>query len=264
MRPICDLNELKAIQIEIMQKVHDYCEEKGIVYFLSHGSLIGAVRHKGFIPWDDDIDIFMPREDYIRFCDSFPNYQEKLGLEIVNAYTKTYFGRPMTKVIDTRTVLIEPNYLLDDNIGVNIDIWPLDGVPVSISARKKRLKKIKILIKLMYARIFRFKACRNIIEKTVHIFSFPIPAKSVVKRINKELCLVNYDSSEAVSCYVDPYKKEFKREWFERRTLVPFEDKYFYIPEDDKVLSVLYGDYMKLPPIENQLPHHVTNVFWKD
>jgi len=265
MRPICDLNEIKAIQIEILQKVHDYCEEKKIMYFLSHGSLIGAVRHKGFIPWDDDIDIFMPRDDYKKFCECFPNDQEKLGLEIVNADTKTYFGRPMSKVIDTRTILIEPNYLLDDNIGVNIDIWPLDGVPASVSEKNKRLKKIKLLIKLMYARIFRFRACRNIIEKIVHILSFPISAKSVVKRINKELCLVNFDSSEFVSCYVDPYKKEFKREWFKSRVLVPFEDKYFYIPgEADKVLSVLYGDYMKLPPIENQRPHHVTNVFWKD
>ncbi len=141
MKAITELAEMKSIQLEIMEKIHAFCQKKRIIYYLSHGSLIGAVRHKGFIPWDDDIDVFMRRDDYEQFCHDFPYEQDTYGLKLVNSYTDIYYGRPMSKVIDTRTVLIEPNYLCDDEIGVNIDIWPLDGTPNSESERAIYLKK---------------------------------------------------------------------------------------------------------------------------
>jgi len=265
MRPITELDEMKEIQLSIMQRLHEYCEEKNIKYSLSHGSLIGAVRHKGFIPWDDDIDIFMPREEYERFCASFSKEHNSLGLQIVNSHTTPYFGRPMTKVIDQRTVLIEPNYLFDDEIGVNVDIWPIDGVPDLTRDQLRHTKKIKVLLNVMYARILRLGACRNPKEKIAHIISSPFSAKRIVHRIESELKKIPYSTSNKVSCYVDPYKKMFEKSWFDNRILVPFEDKYFYIAEDaEKILTSLYGDYMKLPPEDKRKPHHITNAFWKD
>ena len=240
MRAITELDEMKEIQLSIMQRLHEYCEENDIKYSLSHGSLIGAVRHKGFIPWDDDIDIFMPREDYERFCMSFPKVQNGLGLKMVNSHTTPYFGRPMTKVIDQRTVLIEPNYLFDDEIGVNVDIWPLDGVPQSTQDQKIRSKKTKFLMNVMYARILRFKACKDPKKKIAHILSIPFSAEKIVHRIESELTKISYSDSKKVSCYVDPYKKIFEKEWFENRRIAPFEDKYFYVAEGaNEILTVL-------------------------
>lgn len=116
MKVIESLDELKKIELDIMIKVHQFCEENGIKYYMIAGTLIGAIRHKGFIPWDDDIDIAMPREDYEKFLKIFPEYGKKNNLLAVNNRTKPYYGRPMTKVIDTRTSLTEPEYRSDDPI----------------------------------------------------------------------------------------------------------------------------------------------------
>ena len=264
MKPITTLEEMKSIQLEIMDKIHSFCETNNINYFLSHGSLIGAIRHQGFIPWDDDIDLFMPRSDYDQFCALFPSVQKALGLEIVNSYSPKYYGRPMSKIIDSRTVLTEPNYLKDDEIGVNIDIWPLDGVPVDEREYEKHLHKIQMLQKMLYARIVKYDACKTLLQKTAHLCLLLSSPRKTVNRIIELQKKYRFEDGIYVSCYVDPYKKRFKKEWFSDRALVSFEDRKYYIPKEaDKVLTELYGDYMKLPPVEQQQPHHITNAFWK-
>lgn len=265
MREINSLDEMKLIQLSIMDRIHRFCNDKNISYSLSHGSLIGAVRHKGFIPWDDDIDIFMKREEYERFCKEFPLNQKQYDLEIANTSTSTYYGRAMSKVFDIRTLLIEPNYIGDDSIGVNIDIWPLDGVPEDARMKRRHLRRIEFMQKILYGRIVRTSACNGFAKKAFHILLLPISSKFIVQQIIKLQKKYPYNDSEYVSCYVDPYKKEFRREWFSKRKLVSFEERQYYIPEDaDKVLTTLYGDYMKLPPLDKQQPHHVVNVYWKE
>lgn len=265
MKEITSLDEMKFIQLNIMDKIHMFCNDMNISYFLSHGSLLGAVRHKGFIPWDDDIDIFMMREDYDRFCKEFPLRQKQYNLELVNANTSIYYGRAMSKVFDVRTMLVEPNYLFDDNIGVNIDIWPLDGVPVEIKSRRKHLRKIEFTQNVLYGRIIKTSACNGLSLKILHFLLLPLSPKKIVQRINKLQLRYPYNSSDSVSCYVDPYKKIFKREWFSVRELVPFEDREYYIPAcANDILTALYGDYMKLPPVEEQHSNHVVNAYWKD
>ena len=136
MREITDLEELKHIELEVMKKIHEFCEENSIIYYLCFGTLIGAVRHDGFIPWDDDIDIYMKRDDYEKFLTLFPQKAEELDLNYANYMTKPYYGRCFTKVFDNKTVLKEPQYKTDDDIGVFVDIWPLDGTPNIVFFRK--------------------------------------------------------------------------------------------------------------------------------
>ena len=147
MKEITSLDELKKIELEIMKKIHEFCVENKITYYLAYGTLIGAIRHKGFIPWDDDIDILMKREDYNRFLELFPEWCKDKNLSIANPWTKPYYGRPMTKVYDNRTFLTEPDFRSDDPYGVFVDIWILDGFPSDgevkwLNKMKKEKKKL--------------------------------------------------------------------------------------------------------------------------
>ena len=120
---ITSLSELKNIELEIMKKVHMFCEDKNIWYVLTYGSLLGAIRHNGFIPWDDDIDIHMTREGYERFEKEFPNWGKEHGLKIVNNHTKgNEFPRDMIKVCDDKTLLIEKSFKNQSKLGVFVDI----------------------------------------------------------------------------------------------------------------------------------------------
>ena len=125
--------ELKRIQLDLLQKTADFCEQNGLRYFLCGGTLIGAVRHKGYIPWDDDIDIAMPRPDYDRFINTFnkqENYYQVVSRENNHAYSYAF-----AKVYDNRTILQELHYK-GSTFGVYIDILPADGVKDASQIRK--------------------------------------------------------------------------------------------------------------------------------
>lgn len=117
------MEELRAIQLDILDKIHAFCTEHGIRYSLGGGTLLGAVRHKGYIPWDDDIDIMLPRPDYERFLKEFDGKYAELNLQ--------HYGNdntcciPFAKVYDNRTVLIEKL----QKSGIYIDVFPIDGLP---------------------------------------------------------------------------------------------------------------------------------------
>lgn len=261
-KEISDLVELKAIELGIMKKVHEFCVKNDILYFLSHGTLIGAVRHKGFIPWDDDIDIFMPRPDYERFCDLFPKVQDSLTLELVNHKTQRYFGRPMSKVIDSRTILTEPEYNGDDPIGVFVDIWPLDGTPTDQGGALSYIKKCKDLQRDLYINIS--KKVSGTKNKIRALWVKRFNSKDLVEKLDEQIKAYSYDKSDYVTCYMDPYHALMKKEWFKSSTLLEFEDAKFCVPIGYKeVLTQLYGNYMELPPVEKRVPHHVINTYWK-
>ena len=175
MKEISSIDELKVIELDIMKKIHRFCVDNNIIYYLCYGTLIGAIRHKGFIPWDDDIDILMPRPDYERFLKLFPRVQKQLGLEVVNHKTKTYFGRPMSKVIDKRTDLFEPEFKGDDHIGVFVDVWPLDGAANSKKERNKTIDKCYFWRSILYSGITKMKHLKSAKYKLAHVFTQFIP-----------------------------------------------------------------------------------------
>ena len=134
-------NEMKQLQIEMLQKIHDFCQTNNIDYFLAFGSLIGAVRHNGYIPWDDDIDIVMPRHDYEKFVKSFNGTYK--DLECISPEIDWDYYAPYANVYDNRTLLIEEYINHGKNpIGVKIDVFPLDGVPSDSNEYKKYTKDI--------------------------------------------------------------------------------------------------------------------------
>ena len=122
MKPIADVNEMRKIQMDILLFIHQFCIDNGIQYSLAWGTMLGAIRHKGYIPWDDDIDIMMTRPEYDRFCKLF--HDERSIYKLYDVHTDKKWIYPFAKISDERTIRVEKNAL--DEIGINIDVFPID------------------------------------------------------------------------------------------------------------------------------------------
>lgn len=254
------VDELKNIQLDILQKVHEYCEKENIYYSLAYGTLIGAVRHKGYIPWDDDIDICMPRPDYDKFLCHFNDYNKKYK---VNAFElDSSYPYPYAKVMDTETRIYE-NSDVKYEIGVNIDIFPIDGANEELLKKQCRLRNLLDLkvVKISKERIFY----KNIVLLLGKLILLPVSFKKIIKKMDENSKIIPYSKSDYVSCVAEGLSTnhKIKKELFFTRELIEFEDKNFYIMGGyDEYLTSIYGEYMCFPPESKQVSHHVFKAYY--
>lgn len=262
---IKDLEELKKIQLGIMKNIHAFCVKHNLRYYLAYGTLIGAMRHNGFIPWDDDIDIFMPRNDYEIFLKEFKEFGAKHNLEVCNAKTQTFYCRPMSKVIDLNTILIEPEYKYDDPIGVFVDIWPLDGISDNPNERAKEKRKLLRMRFLLYKKITRFSFLKRMRDRLLAPFCYLfVNHKKIANKMDSLLTKYDFDKQKNVVCVSFP-SRIMLREWFDNPQLIAFEDTKLFIPSHyDEILTCSYGNWRTLPPENERTPHHVINTWRKD
>lgn len=258
------VEEHKKLALEVLIKVANFCDENGITYYLAYGTLLGAVRHGGFIPWDDDIDIVMPRSDYERFIKIF---DENIGLKMASPYDEIplyYF----VKVYNPNTVKHEPlDYMGREPLGVDIDVFPLDGLPEDdVEAAKMINKAKKIYRNLSLAGAEKKK--RNIIKAAYVRYTRLIGRKKYVKSFNKLAKTYDYETSKFVGG-VAPYDgvrdRFLKSEVFYDKVKIKFEDYEFWAPAGYvNYLTVKYGDYMTPPPQKEQTTHHINKVYIKE
>lgn len=255
MKQKLSLPQIKQLQLNILHEIHSFCKTNKIKYSLAYGSLLGAIRHQGYIPWDDDIDIWMPREDYLKFMSSFRSTRYKQIFKFENSMILLPYG----KVYDSDTLLIENvNYSISN--GVFVDIFPLDKKPQSnyrnLKMSMKRLFQIK---RIKEIRISNTRALtRNLLLILLKVVTFPIRYKTIIKSINSKLPITLYEEDAGLVDY-NEYDKElvFNRDSFDSLIEVRFENQYFLaISNYDEILRLCYGDYMTLPPKEMQITHH--------
>ena len=255
------LEEIKKIELDILKYIDQVCKEKNLRYFLCGGTLLGAIRHKGFIPWDDDIDIMMPRSDYDLFVKFLKNSSGKY--RILTTEQKDYYYN-FSKVVDSETLLNEYNYKPIDDMGVYVDVFPLEGMPLDIEERVKHFNKLHKLRK----RINSFSMLKPKLRRNL----FAYLKRSYLYKKNQKLDLLkfqreyenlakhyNYDESEYVYASGGAYGKKdiFLRELFLNSIEIEFEGTTFIVPQCyDEYLKQLYGDYMQLPPIEKRISNH--------
>lgn len=260
------LEELKTTELDILTDVAEFCDKNGLKYFLAYGTLIGAVRHKGFIPWDDDIDIWMPRDDYNKFLKIYKSKDERYCA--ISPYDKIS-RHSMAKVIDTKTVKIE-DYIDYKNgyLGVDVDIFPLDGVPDNAETFKKWYKKITSYYSKYTYLVLKPKFGMRSFIFTNLLKIAGVKRSALMDKAQKMHKLYPYESSAYVGAIESKFnssKNYFLKEWFDDSITVNFEDKQFKIPAHyDEILTQVYGDYMKLPPEDQQVTHHLNNNFWKE
>lgn len=261
MKPITP-EEVRLIQCEMLRDVADFCDKSGLTYFLAYGTLIGAIRHNGFIPWDDDIDIAMPRPDYDKFIQSFNN-RESHNRVIDFSIDKNY-GVSFAKVFDNRTWLNEFKYK-EEKFGVYIDVFPIDGV-----GGKWQMIKAKKLDKLLHAKKANFKnrsLFKNITNFVVKMFLFPFSVYDILKYCDSNARQYPFGSTPMAGNMLETYGtcEIVDTSVFSSTILHKFEDGEYRIPVGyDKWLRSIYNDYMQLPPKDQQVAHHVFEVYWKN
>lgn len=260
--------ELRKIQINILDKVAAFCEQQNIRYSLYGGTLLGAIRHNGYIPWDDDIDISMPRPDFEKFINTFHLIEDSY-LKIHDLRLNKKYPYPFVKVSDEATIFNE-NYNINYKIGVNIDIFPIDGLPLSEKASDKIFKKSEF-----YRNLIELKRIRISKERSIHKNGFLLLARIILLIVTLPYLLnriiglttkYNYEHYNFIGNIVWGYgsKERCSKSVYSDYVFHDFEEKEFKIMIGyHEYLSNVFGDYMQLPPKEKQVAHHSFNAFYK-
>lgn len=269
MREITSTSELREIQLNILQQIHDFCVSHNINYSLGFGTLIGAIRHKGYIPWDDDIDLAVMREDYDRLMSSFPSVFNNIS--IISLERDSRWNRAYAKAYDTRTIEIENCHGNIEGVGIGIDIFPMDNVPeddkkwTKFRDRCIFLQNVQSLKTLKVNKERRFY--KNFIVFTSHILLCFIPIKTLAKMSDKLIQSYKSEETQYVfnsSLILSKNRKRIPKSDFDNYVNVEFEYLLFKAMVGfDDFLKRTYGDYMKLPPLEEQVSHHSFRVYWK-
>lgn len=261
-----ELELLHKLELRIAIEIKRVCEKNDIRYCLAYGSLLGAVRHGGFIPWDDDLDIAMPRSDYERFIQVFPNETNQDVFFLENWDTEKDFGLSFSKVKLNGTVFEENSISkTKTHKGIFVDVFPYDRLPDNKRKIRQIAKKLMILGKLYKFRLKYLPTNSNnkiqeLLSKVIGVLSKAVPANRLKHRIysletkynNRTDAIYTAVLSGAYNC-----KDLFPAAYLKNYINVLFEGELFPVPmEYKKVLTRIYGDYMELPPIEKRVLRH--------
>lgn len=261
------VDELKSIQLDMLKDIDRFCTDHKIRYSLAFGTLLGAVRHKGFIPWDDDIDIMMPREDYECFLKDYCRSDYK----VVSLESDGNYALPFAKVYNDKTVMKE-DVEVETYYGVYIDVFPIDYIVDTEDSIKAFLRKKKFFDSIHTLKVVSMKRGRSVLKNIVlllaHIALFPVSANRITRKVASVVAEYSKNGSMKAGIVVPTdckYKSIVPSVFFDSFSRLEFEGLEFSVISCyDEWLTSWYGNYMELPPMEKQTSHHVFKAWWKE
>lgn len=261
------MNDLQKCQLEILKEFIRLCEQNHLQYYLVGGTCLGAVRHKGFIPWDDDIDVGMPRKDYDKFITLQDQMKKPYFIQTYKS-DKNYIYN-FAKVRDSSTTFIENFHAATQiNHGVWIDVFPLDGMSYELVARdycRKQVRSTWHQVFLMYLPSLKRKCSLATLWKDIplnlvaYLFFFLNVNHYRNKCVDRKVKKIDYEKALTVGNFFgnNANKEAMPKEIFQEGTKGIFEGIEVVLPKDyDRYLTLLFNDYMKLPPLDQQVGHH--------
>ncbi|MDO4634833.1 MAG: LicD family protein [Streptococcus sp.] len=265
------LEEIQKVSLRLLRSFDEICQKENFRYSLGGGTLLGAIRHEGFIPWDDDIDLMMPRPDYekfLKYCNDNP-----IEFDVFSLQSKDNYYELFAKLCNKDTAGENKDSVTGSNMGVGIDIFPIDGLGNSYDEAIFNFNKTKFKRELMIAAKwthFTRSKTRSIIFEPIrlafYIMSRFVDKERLSKKIDEECQQIKFSDSEYSACISGVYREKeiMPTLTFKNYIKLKFEGTDFsVISQYDDYLKLHYGDYMILPPKEKQVSHHSTKFFWK-
>ncbi|SDC04389.1 lipopolysaccharide cholinephosphotransferase [Paenibacillus sp. UNCCL117] len=259
------MEKVHKVQLEMALEVKRLCQEHNIKYFIIAGTLLGAVRHKGFIPWDDDLDIGMIREDYERFV-HIAKKEMKKEYFLQTWDTDVHFALPIAKLRKKGTKFIEQNSSKSNlHSGIYIDIFPFDNVPINNYKKKNQNYKTYVLKRLIitkqgYEVWDKNEHFKKIIYMLMKILTKTISLDKLKRMLGEEMTKYNSHKSDYVVTFGGAYgywKETINRIWVDCLTTIKFEGHELSCPgEYREYLTYFYGDYMTPPPEDKRGNRH--------
>lgn len=239
--------DIKKHQLKILKHLKEVCDRHNLKYYLSAGTLLGAVRHKGFIPWDDDIDVYVELKDLKKLVDIMKKDPD---------YSLISFADPEVDYYDEISLLVDNHTICDTNhfpmqlsAGISIDIFALSGIPTDENERVEYVNTVRRLDQERWNKLYSVEECRK-------------ATNQLVEYLEK----YDYDKCSHVGCIMTPYflREMFSKEVFAEGTQLEFEGIMFRAPQKYEIyLKQIYGDYMQLPPVEKRVAHHFFKAYYE-
>lgn len=255
------LSPLQAKLLDMLKWFHAFCEQHQLRYYALGGTMLGAARHQGFIPWDDDVDVGMPRKDYQRLQQLLKNQTGRYILEYPGMKEDYFY--PFSKLYDTTTTLVEntKNHL---KRGIYLDIFPLDGLGNSLEEARHRYKPISKRLNLLLSRTTGIRKGRHWAKNLAVLLARMIPNfllgnKQLLRNIDTLCQKYDFDTCSYGGNFLGAwrFKEIMPRAVMGTPTLYTFEDMQVYGAQDyNGYLTHLYGNWRQLPPKEKQVTHH--------